>query len=371
MKLIHLYSMVLFITVLAFTACKKMDSTYNKFIVPGGLTYLGKVTSPMAYAGHNRVKISWLRGSDRNVTKVKIYWDNYADSIDVNIPPTGDTISVIINNLLEKDYSFMIKTYNANGISSLPVELFCRSLGEKYQAQLINRSVNLTMVDSKGMTTIQWGNADISNGAFATEVKYTNTLGNTIYQNFPISESSSTISDIKPSTRYQYRTMFKPDSLSIDNFFTNYSVSGDLNFDKTDWKIIDYSTQHPGPDNAVTNFIDGNPATRWHTLYGGSWYPHFATIDMGAERTITKFGVWITTYQVPTGDLRGPDKIQFLVSADNLSWTDLGIFDFNLSLLGEQQFNISSNPKARYFKFVAVAGSIDYMVLGEISAYGF
>ena len=72
MKIIHWYSMILFITVLAFTACKKMDSTYKEFIVPGRLSYIGKATSPKAYAGHNRVEITWLRGADPNVTKAMI-----------------------------------------------------------------------------------------------------------------------------------------------------------------------------------------------------------------------------------------------------------------------------------------------------------
>jgi hypothetical protein len=58
-----------------------MDSTYKQYVVPGGLTYAGKPTSPKAYSGLNRIKIAWLRGADPSVVKAKIFWNNFADSL--------------------------------------------------------------------------------------------------------------------------------------------------------------------------------------------------------------------------------------------------------------------------------------------------
>jgi hypothetical protein len=185
-----------------------------------------------------------------------------------------------------------------------------------------------------------------------------------------VTESSSVLTDAQPGTTLQYRTVFEPDTLSIDEFYTGSSDVGDMSFSKKDWSIIAYSSQHSDGDNAVINFIDGTDATRWHTLAGGSFYPHFATIDMGVERTITKFGVWRTTFE-NGGDDRAPDQIQFLTSTDNTNWTDLGIYPFNRHINGEQTYLIPSEPRARYFKFVGVSGPQDYMVMGEISAYGF
>lgn len=371
MKSIQWYSIVLFITACAFSGCKKMDSTYKQFIVPGGLTYTGKITSPMAYAGHNRIKISWLKGSDPNVTMAKILWNNYTDSIEVNITPAADTISVIIDNLPENTYSFIIRTYDAKGTSSIPVEIMSGSYGEKYQAQLLNRPVNMTEIDATGTISIQWGNADISNGAVATEVKYTDNLGITKNQRFPTSESTSIIADLKPGTSYQYRTVFQPDSLCIDDFFTGYDESGDFNINKNDWEVIDFSDQYSA-DNGAKNIIDGiTETTRWHT--DGSAYPHYATIDMGAVRTIKQFGVWRTTKDTPNGDVRAPIRIQFLMSMDNVTWTDLGSFDFNNLINGEQDFTMPTSSRGRYFKFVGLAGQAgnnQYMTLGEISAYG-
>ena len=361
---------VLFIAICTVAGCKKMDTIYKGHVVPGGLTYAGKATDPKVYSGHNRLKIAWPRGADPTVVKAKIYWNNFADSLAIPILPTDDTVSVIIDSLLEKSYSFIIYTYDAKGNSSIPVDVIGGSFGDKYQAQLLNRPVNSSILNALGLVTIQWGSADISNGAFATEVKYIDTAGNSKTVNFSTTEKLSTLSDLKPNTKFQFRTMFKPDSMSIDNFYTAYSESGAFNFDKKDWKIIDYSSQHSDGDNAVINFIDGTDATRWHTDANNSHYPHFATIDMGAVRVISQFGLWRTTFETG-GDDRAPDQIQFLISMDNVTWEDLGVFPFNRFLNGEQSYPMPSLPKGRYFKFVGVSGPREYMVMGEVSAYGF
>ncbi|SDE04894.1 F5/8 type C domain-containing protein [Mucilaginibacter pineti] len=367
-KILHI-GLILLVTIGLYSACTKMDATYKQYVVPGGLTYTGKATSPKAYSGLNRIKIAWLRGADPSVVKAKIFWNNFADSLAVDIPPAGDTISAMIENLDEKNYTFVIRTYDGKGNSSIPVEVVGGSYGVKYQAQLLTRPVNSTIINAKGVLTINWGGADVSNGAFASEVKYTDVAGNVKYKTFSVDLKTSEITDLKPGTNYQFRTIFKPDSLSIDNFYTSYSGGGLFAFDKKDWKIIAFSSQHPGSDNTVTNFIDGTDATRWHSCAGCSSYPHFATIDMGVERTITQFGVWRTTFETG-GDSRAPDKIQFFTSTDNVNWADQGIFNFNRLINGEQRYLIPNNPKARYFKFVGVSGPENNMVMGEISAYG-
>ncbi|WP_184550079.1 DUF4998 domain-containing protein [Mucilaginibacter sp. FT3.2] len=369
MKKISYIGLMMFIAACFFAACTKMDATYKQYVVPGGLTYTGKATSPKAYSGLNRIKVAWLRGADPSVIKAKVFWNNYADSLTVDIPPAGDTISAMINNLDEKNYTFVIRTYDGKGNSSIPVEVVGGSYGVKYQAQLLTRPVNSTSLDAKGKLTINWGGADVSNGAFASEVKYTDISGNIQNKIFSVDLKTSEILDLKPNTGYQFRTIFKPDSLSIDNFYTSYTDGGLFSFDKKDWKIIDFSTQHPGGDNAVTNFIDGTDATRWHTCAGCSSYPHFATIDMGVERTITQFGVWRTTFE-NGGDDRGPDTFDFLTSTDNVTWVKQGSYNFNRLINGEQRYLTPNNPKARYFKFVGTTGPQSYMVMGEISTYG-
>lgn len=369
MKSIHWYSTILSLFI-CLIGCKKMDSTYKQYIVPGGLPYTGKVTNAKAYAGKNRIKIAWPKSKDPNVVKAKIFWNNYADSIEVDVPSNLDTISVIIDNLPEKSYTFNVLTYDGKGIPSIPVELLSGSYGEKYQEQLLNRPVNSLIIDVDGKITIDWGNADISSGAVFSELKYVNTAGNPATKRFSVKEPKSLLTDLKSGTRFEYRTEFRPDTLySIDSFFTNYAESHELTISKASWKVIDFSSEHDNGSNAVKNFIDGTDGTRWHSRADGRGYPHFATIDMGVERTITQFGIWRTTFE-NGGDNRAPNKIQFFTSTDNTTWADQGVFDFNRLINGEQIILLPLKPRARYFKFVAVSGPENNMVIGEISAYG-
>lgn len=365
MKNIFYYTSIISMMLVMLVACKKMDSTYKGFVVPDGIVYPGKANSPVANAGRNRVKISWLRGADPTLTSAKIFWNNYGDSAVVNIPPTGDTISYTINNLPEKSYSFVIKTYDTKGRVSVPVELFGASYGEVYQSSLLSRPVDAGILYADSIV-VKWGGADISNGAYATDVKYINVAGVTQVKRFPASNATSTITDMKAGVTYQYRTVYLPDSLSIDTFYTDYATSKPFLFSPKNWRIIDFSSQHPGDENLVANVIDGTPNTRWHAWVGNSSYPHFFVVDMGILHTITSF----TLYR-KTDDDRACDTFKLLTSTDNINWTDLGTFNFNRTINDGQSYEIPTHPSARYFKLIGLSGPQTYIVLGDISAFGF
>ncbi|MES2456471.1 MAG: DUF4998 domain-containing protein [Bacteroidota bacterium] len=366
------YKTYFFLLIGILSACTKMESVYDEYVVPGGLTYAGKPTSPKVYPGLNRVKVAWLRGADPSIVRATVYWNNYADSVAVPIPEVQDTISVVIGNLVEKSYSFVIKTFDVKGHASIPVEVFGAVYGEKYQSQLLTRPINSALLDAQGKVTIEWGSADISNGATASEVRYTAVDGAIKTATFSAKSPTAVITDMKANSNYQFRTLFKPDSLGIDNFYTGYTDGGFYNFDKKDWKVVAFSDQYGPGDNAAANVITGTDGDRWHT--NGSAYPHWVTVDMGIERSIVKFGVWRTTYASVAGDNRAPTRIQFLVSTDNVNWTDAGSYPFNNEMNGEQTIQIPNLPRGRYFRFVGLtpaAGNAQYMTLGELSAYGF
>ncbi|WP_316847175.1 DUF4998 domain-containing protein [Pedobacter psychrodurus] len=373
-KTIHFW-LILLTTAFLLSACRKMDETYRAFVVPAGLVYPGKAVA-VAQSGRNRIQIVWPKGVDRTVVTAKVYWNSFADSIIVDIASVpGDTVKVMVNDLLEKNYTFVIRTFDAKGNKSVPVEINGGSFGSRYQSQLLTRPVNSTLINAAGKLTINWGGADVANGAYASEVKYTDVSGTVKTQIFPVivkgrEEKITEISDMKANTNYQFRTIFRPDSLSIDKFLTPYSDGVLFSIDKRDWIVAAFSSQHPGGDNAAANFIDGTEDTRWHSCAGCSSYPHWIVIDMRAPRVLTQFGVWRTDFDSPGGDVRGPDKFEFLTSIDNVTWISQGIFNFDRNLNGEQRFLLPNSPKARYFKFMGTQGPENNMVLGEISAYG-
>src|SRR5690606_24549100 len=132
--------------------------------------------------GLNRVKISWPKGPDPSVVKARIFWNVFADSTEIPIEPSMDTVSCMIDNLPEGNYSFVIVTYDKAGNRSVPLEVFGNTYGEKYQARLLDRPV-LASLQKKNMEMfIAWGIADTAMGAFATDVKYVNLTGDTVHR---------------------------------------------------------------------------------------------------------------------------------------------------------------------------------------------
>lgn len=259
----------------------------------------------------------------------------------------------------------MIRTYDVKGNQSILVEVLTAVYGDIYQDGLLNRPVDKSIKNAAGVISINWGSANISGGAFATEVKYTDTAGKSRLLRFPVSDGIDSITDIESGTTFLHRTVFIPDPLSIDTFYTPFEKIDQYLIDKSTWSVIDFSTQHPGGENLASNAIDGTPATRWHTNASSSTYPHYITVDMNAHVSITAFEIWRRT-----GDDRACDQFQLFVSADATTWTDLGLFDFNRLTDDGQVYPISSIPKARYFKFVGIKGPQRYMVTGEISVFG-
>ncbi|MDP4225615.1 MAG: DUF4998 domain-containing protein [Bacteroidota bacterium] len=365
MKNTFCYILVLFISLGLFNGCKKMDSTYKQYVVPGGLTYAGKANSVLAYAGRNRVKLSWLRGSDPNVTKARVFWNNYSDSVEVNIPSVEDTVNVIIDSLAERTYSFVIKTYDNNGNPSIPVEIIGSSYGSKYQSQILNRYLKSSRIDGLGQISIIFGAADVSSGAIVTEVKYTDNLGMSKSQYVSTTDTMVKLSDYMPGTTFQYRTLYKPKTLSIDTFYTDFSEKTYFEISKNNWNVLAFSSQDNTTTSAAKTFIDGNITTGWKTAATTSNYPHYVTVDMGIEIAVYSFKVYRKT-----GDANGCNTFQLLVSTDNKTWTDLGIFNFNRSIDDGQLFEISNHPRARYFKFVGLTGPQRYMTMGEIGVFG-
>jgi len=345
-----------------------MEDSYADFVIPGGIVYPGVPVEPTAYPGQNRVKVAWSKNVDPSVTHAQIFWNNYQDSLFVPMPTNTDYIEVIVDNLIENTYTFFIRNYDDEGHVSVPVEAFAVAYGDNFLASLRNRPILQNVMTSTGAVNISWGEPDLSKGFIGAEVKYTDTNNQERIVFFNEEATYSLLEDYNGSSPYQYRSLYLPDPESIDTLATTYVDNPEPLFllDKTSYSVIDYSTQHNNTtSNRVTNVIDGNPGTRWHTHASNSSYPHFVTVDMGYNANISGFEIFRMT-----DDDRACDTFQLFVSMDNNTWEDLGVFDFDRHTNEGQFYEMSAMPEARYFKFVALTGPEIYFVLGEIDVYG-
>lgn len=202
-------------------SCSKMNDTYKDFLSDGERIYVGKADSVNVYPGKNRLLLSWLAISDPKIKSAKIYWNNRTDSLAVAIhkSPKIDTVNVLIDDLSENAYSFDIIIFDDEGNRSIVVNATGSVYGDQYQQSLLTRPYS-SVEWQDDVLAIAWGAA--STGAIGSEIEYAAKNGAQKKLYMPVDADTTKISDLGEHAELRYRTLFMPDSLAIDTFYTDY-----------------------------------------------------------------------------------------------------------------------------------------------------
>lgn len=203
-------------------ACQDQTEIYEDFVNQlSDRNYPGKVLEPTSFSGKNRVKIEVLTPGDPAVNEARVFWNFYADSISVPVTQTNAIQEIMLDNLPEDSYSFIIKTYDTYGNISIPVEVFGTSYGDNYAKLISNRTLLSSNIDPiTGTLSLSFSDADISNGAVETQITYINTSDVEVTTTLMADEKNITIEDYKSGG--EFATVFLPDSSSIDTFITTW-----------------------------------------------------------------------------------------------------------------------------------------------------
>ncbi|NML41006.1 hypothetical protein HHL17_27680 [Chitinophaga sp. G-6-1-13] len=350
-------------------ACSKMDATYRPFIENGEIHYAGAVDSIKVFPGKNRIMLSWII-ADPQVNKVRIYWNNKSDSLEMAIKRVHeiDTVKVILPDMREGAYSFDIYAYDDQGNRSVRVSTTGQVYGERYISSLLARPVKSALF-SNGRVSITWGSADMH--VTATRVKYTDAAGTVRNVTVPVDSATTMLDnyDFNAHGTFEYATLYMPDSTAIDTFYSAYEtvkVKGPpQEYAKTGWTATasDYDeSSNRGPGNA----IDNNVATVWQmSKAAGLTYPHTITVNMGATNSAYGF-----TF-VQRSPLDGPIKlIEIEVSTDNNNWIPLGAF--TLAPIADKQYvELTEAVTFQYFRVIVKSDhkNSNFSALAEVGVY--
>ncbi|KRT14089.1 hypothetical protein ASU31_21120 [Pedobacter ginsenosidimutans] len=253
---------VALLLITAIAACTKKDD-YKKFIEGGEISYTGKLDSVKINSGKYRVLINGLFIADPKVKKCVVYWNNKADSVIIPVTrtPNVDTLKFFINNMKEGVQNFIIYTYDGAGNKSIPVYKTGRVYGDRYQVTLSNRAINSAFTNENGVTTLELGGMDRVSGVFATEVIYTDNANANKTVRIPINTNNFTLANFKEKGTIKYRTLFLPDTLSVDTFYTDYTSLYVPKFIKVD--VTSTYLKNVGPNVSFSSINSGN---RWGIL---------------------------------------------------------------------------------------------------------
>lgn len=217
MKILKVYTICLVSLLGVFGACSDMNDLHEKFMTEGETIYAAKVDSVISCAGNNRILLKSFVGTQR-VEKVRIFWNDYKDSVDLAIGGQTGKFEKQLNEIAEKSYIFQFVSIDQAGHKSLPFEVVGNVYGERYQSSLIDRSISSLSPLQQGQMTINWSGA-VDDG-IRCDVVYTNTSGLQVSRKIPITENTTEFTDMTSDVKY--RTVFLPEETAIDTFYTDW-----------------------------------------------------------------------------------------------------------------------------------------------------
>ena len=389
MKKLVLYSIIVTGIILVLPSCKKQDSIYEKYIVSNGLIYPGKVLEAEAFSGKNRIEIVWKNNPEPSVEKARIFWNNYTDSIDVNIDLNSETTRTIINDLPENTYSFMIRTYDNEGNISIPVEVTGIVYGNIYEQSLINRSIKTRLYVPDDLT-LEWNVAEETE--LVTSVTYTDLDGNTHTIFVDPSESSTFIANFDVQKPVKYSTTHKPDSKAIDVFNaieTQTMIDPVILVPKNTWlpfplptdiAMLNDNATYPGGQYPLRSMWNDNFSDFCHTVdLATTTLPMILTWDIGRRVILHRMRIWPRNHATDNISQSCPQDFEIWGSLEpnpdgslDETWTKLGTFKIikPSGVLGAGNATDLAAAQAGFeFSFVDPSVSVQYIRLVAYSTY--
>jgi hypothetical protein len=344
-------------------SCREMDQDYKEYVVPNGIVYTQKADSLKIYPGLNRVKIEWRKAADPKVIRAEVYWDNYTDTVGVDIPAGKDTISVIIDNLKENTYTFYVRTFDADGNSSILSDVTGDAYGANYIQSLSSRQ--LTMISSNDRVGLYWG--AVASNVTRVVINYVASSGQTVERNIPLDENPTIITDFKQGGAIKIFTYYLPFTNALDDVaaitetvfpdvleevriptdrFKNAALPGDY-----------YTPYYNQSQFRLENVWDGDG-------YNGSIYatdatspiPQHFTIDLGRTVIIDRFKMYPRSSEMYSGS--APRFVEIWGTEDPPkdgsfeNWHKIGVWEqFKPSGYGEgANVGIVTNEDIEWFR---------------------
>lgn len=195
----------------------------------GNVPFVPRADKASILSGKNRLLFVWPN-PPLQVVRVKMVWNNEADSLEYALTSHPDTLTIYINDLEEGTYNFEIFTYDVHNNNSGKVLLSALVFGEEYASGGYTRSVRDVTYTADHTLAIDWEVSD-ETSFIGTQVFYTHANGEENRVFFPRSESRGVIEDIARDNEgeIRYRTVFAPGFEVIDTLFSDFETVSYVN----------------------------------------------------------------------------------------------------------------------------------------------
>ena len=272
-------------------SCSEMNDMHQEYLDEGEIIYAAQLDSVESASGYNRVEFEMFALSQR-IEKVRIYWNELNDSLDVMINNETGIFKQIIPDLPEREYIFQLVSIDQYGNKSLKYEVATQTFGDIYISGLINRTIDQMEYVGEDLV-VEW--RTIAN-TLGTSFNYENSEGDTSSVFIQPTENTITISDFKSDGNYWFNSLYKPTENAIDTFKTELKTGVLPHFikyvecDKSLFTAMslpnDLGRLGWDDNERMERLWDGSvgpQAYPWVFHSDGSQLPGVITFDMGQE----------------------------------------------------------------------------------------
>ncbi|MCL3779567.1 hypothetical protein EMN47_04100 [Prolixibacteraceae bacterium JC049] len=286
------------ITLLAcciFSACDKMDDNYAQYIKDGETVYSPKALNLTAYAGYNRIQLSWSMTSIVNVSHCVIVpnTDNYQP---LTVENLKDTMNCIFDGLAQGNYGFNVYSVDKSGNKSVINTVTANSYGDEYVETLKVSTI-------KNMVF----NGDLLH--FNVNGEYKNMIGyrleytkndDTNVKAFFNKLTTNHVLEIKKGSKVKISSAYIPEENAIDTVYTKADVymADEFYLDKSNFNLVGLPGDIPRfdpsvPDNEKDWYSawDNDNTSKKVFLHKNNPKPAFITLDLGVETILTRYDV--------------------------------------------------------------------------------
>lgn len=290
------YLSILFISLFTILACSDMNDKHDFYLQEGEIMYIGRVDSARILPGENRFLLRyWI--TDMRAKELIVYWNQMEDSLIVPIPAhqSTDSIDVLIgdqeNIIPEGNYTFQLVSSDGDNLRSIVFERLGNVYGPQFSSTLSDRFIKSVDYDPNNQAvTINWGEPSSSREIGVEMTYFTGEEKNVLqYTNEEIG-SEIVLNDVNVEKGVSYRTMFLPEPMAIDTFFTAsvpLTILQNVALHKPVKTSSNLNDSYDG-SKAVDGIISS--ASRWITV-AGEGLEHWIEVDLRKEYGLYSFKV--------------------------------------------------------------------------------
>ena len=274
-----------FAFVLLLASCGKQDTVYKQFFVDGGYIYPAKPLNLTAVSGYQRIVLKWDVPMDPSLRTAKLFWDNRRDSLEFNYSYYEGSVETVINNLEDRSYTFEVINYDADGNSSLAVEITTSPFADNWLVSHAERAVESARIVGDEAVIVM---RDPTDETVKTKFRYITKDGKTVEQGvLKADEYEIHLPNADGSRYFEYQSAYTPTE-GIDTVWTgNWVKSTKPITENFDTKVATVTVTANQIRDAfypqyVIDGIKDSASSRWYSSNASEYkkiFPKILVID--------------------------------------------------------------------------------------------